>query len=270
MMTASPIVAVRTISRHPPCDPEPGGEREQERQRLWLGHHRQRQGRRRQPVAAVQREDKGGQRRQQVDALVLAPPGADVDDGRMEQDDRGGHHGPERRRAERVDHQARDPQVGERRRHLHQRADPRIRAVGRGPERRFEERQHAPDVGHDRSERQVLLVGVAEAVEGDVIDPDHELVDVALQALAGEERDADRDAGQEDRDEGDDVAARPAFGRGALAQRLRRGPTPSTARPTRRRHRRRRSSGRRRGPHRPSRACCRTAARAGSRTGRCP
>ena len=85
-MTASPIAAVRAISRQPAVRPEPGRERQDERQRLRLGHQAEREGRRGQPVAAVEREHEGGQGRQQVDALVLAPPGADVDDRRVEQD----------------------------------------------------------------------------------------------------------------------------------------------------------------------------------------
>ena len=176
-------------------------------------------------------------------------------------------HRPERPRAERVDHQRREPQVGQRGRDLHQRAKPRVRAVRRGSERRLDGGQDAPDVGHDRSERDVLVVCIAETVGGDAVDPDDELVDVALQARAWQEGDADGDARQEDRDEGDDVAARPAFGRGRRTQRLRRGQTTSTVRPTRRCRRRRRSPGRTCGPRRPSRACCRTTARAGSRTG---
>ena len=45
---------------------------------------------------------------------------------------------------------------------LHQRPDRRVRGGRHGLERRLERRQHAPDVGHDRREGQVLVVGVAE------------------------------------------------------------------------------------------------------------
>ena len=83
------------------------------------------------PFRPVHGADDRGQRGQHVDRLVLAPPGADVEDGRVQDDRRGPDDRPARPVAERVRDQQRQPDVGDRRRGLHQRPDRRVRRVGR-------------------------------------------------------------------------------------------------------------------------------------------
>ena len=95
------------ISRHPPCAQNQAANGRRNGRACGLVISATRQGRRGQPVAAVQTaKTRAASADQQVDALVLAPPGADVDDGRVEQDDRGGHRRAQNGfDAERVDHQ---------------------------------------------------------------------------------------------------------------------------------------------------------------------
>ena len=63
--------------------------------------------------------------------------------------------------------------------------------------------QRAPDPGHDGRERQVLVVGVPEAVDRDAVDPQHELVDVAGEAARGPDPHPERDARREQRRDGE-------------------------------------------------------------------
>ena len=208
---------------------------------------------------------------QHVDRLVLAPPGADVDDGRVQRDRGGPDDGPARPVAERECHEQRQPDVRDRGRGLHQRPDRRVRGVGHGLERRLDRGQEPPDVGHHRREREVLVVRVREAVDGDPVDPQDELVEVAAQALGREQDRADDDADRDGGDEPDDERRRPPNA-GLLARhdglgrhRIRRGRTPSTVRRSPPPRPARRSSDRRSGPRWPSPSCRRRGARAGSR-----
>ena len=99
--------------------PEPSRERQDEGQCLRLRRHAHGQGRSRQAVPPVDREHDRRQRRQEVDALVLAPPRADVDDGGVEKDDRGGDHRPPRPGPQRIGEQQGQADVGQRGRDLH-------------------------------------------------------------------------------------------------------------------------------------------------------
>ena len=149
-MTASPIAAGPDDLAPAAVRPEPRREREDERQRLRLGHDAEREERRGQRVAALEREHERRQGEQQVDALVLAPPGADVDDRRVEHDDRRGDDRPERPGAEGVDHRAARGRCRP--------ATPGSSSASgsTGPTLSVTVRnagsmagQHAPDVGHD-------------------------------------------------------------------------------------------------------------------------
>ena len=90
--------------------------------------------------------------------------------------------------------------------------------------------------------RQILVVGVAEPIDRDGVDPQHELVEVAGEPVGRQQDEPDRDPGEED-----DRARATTYGRdqrslvGGRTQRVRRGRTPSTARRTRRPRRPRRS-----------------------------
>ncbi len=253
------------------ASPEPGGERDEEGECLRLGHERECEGRGRHRIPILEREHDRRHGEQQVDALVLAPPGRDVEDGRDQQDRDGGRHAPDDAVAQGVQREQRQPDVRQRGGQLHQCPDARVGCVGDGLEGRLDGRQHAPDVGHHRRERQVLVVGVAETTDGNAVDPQDELVEVAAEALGREERDPDDHAGdQRDRERDDqdgEWSVRPAPRRRIDRHRVRRDPTPNTARRTRPRHPARPWPGRRLGPHRPSGACRRTGAPSGSRTG---
>ena len=268
--------------------PEPGGEREEERDRLRFGHERHRDQRGGNPVPTVDRGDHCRQRREDEDRLVLPPPRADVEHGRMEEDGRHRHHGPARSITQRVGRQPREPEVGDRGRGLHQHPDPRVARIDRRGERRLDRREQAPDVGHDRPERD--RPGVRAAVQGrhalrrDVMDPPDELIEVAAEAGTGQQRQADGSADDDHGTDREPVDARPALagrggggraGRAGRAgrhrvrgrERLRRGSSASSARPGHRCCRRCRATSRTPERHRPWRARRRRAARAGSRTG---
>ena len=113
-----------------------------------------------------------------VDRIVLAPPGADVDDGRVEEDREPTHHGPTRRRAQMPRDQRSKCQVGDARRCFHDLADRRVRGRRHGPERRVYGREQAPDVDHHRREGQVLVIGPVERRGRKAVDPENELVEI--------------------------------------------------------------------------------------------
>ena len=94
-----------------------------------------------------------------------------------------------------------------------------IRRVRDRLERWLERGEQAPDVGHDRREREVLVVGAPEAVDRDPVDPEDELVEVAASPSVGSRTDPDDDAGDDDDPEREELAARPAFGRGSPGSR---------------------------------------------------
>ena len=196
------------------------------------------------------------QRGQHVDRLVLAPPGADVDDRRVEQDDGGRDDRPARpvARSAYATSAARPRSASEAGVFISARIAGSAASVDR-LEGRLDRRQDAPDVGHDRRERQVLVVGVAEAVDRDAVDPAGR-TGRGRRAAPASAAAATRidDAGDERRraERGDVSVGGPALGRGVRRSRLRRGRSPSTARRSRRPRRARPSSVRTPGRRRPS------------------
>ena len=100
---------------------------------------------------------------------------------------------PSRSVAKRVQHEKRQPEIRQRGRYLHEGTDPGVRGIGDGLERRFDRRQRAPEVGHHRRKRQVQVVGVRQAPDRDPVHPQHELVQVAAQALCRKKDEADDD-----------------------------------------------------------------------------
>ena len=76
-------------------------------------------------------------------------------------------------------------------------ADPRIGRVRHGPECRLDRSEEAPDVDHHRREGQIEVVGVADPVRRDRVDPRHELVEIAGQSGRRKKGRADDEAEKE-------------------------------------------------------------------------
>ena len=136
--TPRPIRPVRTSSRQPPVaqNHAANGRMNGSACGLVIRRHRHQGGGR--PVVAVDREDDGPQGRQQVDRLVLAPPGGDIEDGRVEEHRDPADDRPGRACAQGVDHERGEAQVGQGRRCLHQGPDGRIGGIGDGLEGRLD------------------------------------------------------------------------------------------------------------------------------------
>ena len=90
-------------------------------------------------------------------------------------------------------HAGSEPEVSEHRRQLEEHPEPRVRCVRCRPKGRFKRAQQPPDVGHDRPEREVLVVRVREPVGGDMGHPAGELVAVVAKPFGGQQEHADDD-----------------------------------------------------------------------------
>ena len=125
----------------------------------------------------------------------------------MQEDPQPGGDGPARPAAQLPCDEQPDCQIRQAGRRLHDRANHRVRRVGYGAERRLQRREQAPDVDHDRRERQVLVVGAPEWLGHQAVDPFDELVEIPAEAIRGQQHQPQEHGEQKPHPEDDEMRA---------------------------------------------------------------
>ena len=171
----------RRPRRSPPAvtSQEPRSERDEEGKGLRLRHDRDGERDGSEQGVPAHREDEGNRPEEHVDRLVLAPPRADVDDRGVVEDREAAEDRPARRRPEVPRDEPSEEEVEDARRELHDGSHDGVGRCGHRLEVGELGGQPAPDVDHHRREGDVHVVGMAERLRREAVDPEHELVEIA-------------------------------------------------------------------------------------------